>query len=168
MESKRVGLGPRAVALFFDFLAVISLSYLLLTPITWLMEKLNVLSFSIDTTGDAWAAIIYHLWFTALLYSLIEAFVGASPGKMLLGLRAGAADGAKAGPGLKLLRWFLKGIILLIVPPFGLVENEILITAFLVLSVIMFLGVFLALGKSRQTLYDRLSGTAVFRAKNLS
>ena len=168
MENKRVGLGPRAVAVFFDFLAVIILAYALLSPISGFMRSLDFLSFSIDTTGDAWAAIIYHLWFTAVLYSLIEAFVGASPGKMLLGLKVGAAAGRRAGLGRKLLRWFLKGLIFLIVPPFGLVESGIIIYPFLTLSAVTFLGLFFVLGKSRQTLYDRLSGTAVFRAKDLS
>jgi uncharacterized RDD family membrane protein YckC len=168
MESKRVGLGPRAVAVFFDFLAVIILAFVLLAPISGLMQKLGFQGFSIDTSADAWAAIIYHLWFTAVLYSLIEAFAGASPGKMLLGLRVGAAAGRKAGLGRKLLRWFLKGLIFLVVPPFGLVESDIIVYPFLVLSAVTVLGLVLVLGKSRQTLYDQLSGTAIFRTRDLS
>jgi uncharacterized RDD family membrane protein YckC len=87
---------------------------------------------------------------------------------MLLGLRVGAAAGRKAGLGRKLLRWFLKGLIFLVVPPFGLVESDIIVYPFLVLSAVTFLGLVLVLGKSRQTLYDRLSGTAIFRTRDLS
>ncbi len=42
------------------------------------------------------------------LYSLIEAFTGASPGKMALGLKVGLEDGRRAGAGVYARRWAIK------------------------------------------------------------
>ena len=42
------------------------------------------------------------------LYSLIEAFAGASPGKMALGFKVGNEDGRAGDTGLYLMRWAIK------------------------------------------------------------
>jgi len=168
MDSRRVGFGPRAGALLLDFVAVVFIGLFFSFAIKWLMDQLHLLKFSIDTNAAAWAVIIFHLWFTAVVYSILEGLAGASLGKLLLGLRVGRADGRKAGLGRKLLRWLLKGLTLLFIPCFGLIENEFVIYPFLALSLISILGLFLVFGKEKQTLYDRLSGTAVFRRADRS
>lgn len=168
MDSQRVGLGPRAAAFLLDILAVVLIGFFFGFAITWLMDQFHILRFSIDTNAAAWAVIIFHLWFTAIVYSILEGLAGASLGKILLGLTVGRADGQKAGLGRKLLRWLLKGLTLLFVPCFGLIENVFVIYPFLALSLISILGLSLVLGKEKQTLYDRLAGTAVFRRRRPS
>lgn len=102
------------------------------------------------------------------LYSLIEAFTGASPGKMALGLRVGTADGHRGSTALYVKRWAIKysGTLLgllgavpglhifgLVAPPAGF---------------IVFAGCFLALGDKRQALHDLGAVTAVFRKTDLA
>lgn len=101
------------------------------------------------------------------LYSLIEAFTGASPGKMLLKLKIGTADGRRGSPALYVKRWAIKysGSVLgllgaipglhvlgLLAPPAG---------------VVIFVGCFVALGDRRQALHDLGASTAVFRRADL-
>jgi hypothetical protein len=90
MNSQRVGLGLRAVALLLDILAVVLIGLFFGFAITWLMDQFHVLRFSIDTNAAAWGVIIFHLWFTAMVYSILEGL-------------AGTAIFASAGRGLKRL-----------------------------------------------------------------
>jgi hypothetical protein len=52
---------------------------------------------------------------------------------------------------------------LLIIPPFGMTEVEVVVYSFLAVGTISFLGTLLIFGPKKQTLYDRLTKTAVFR-----
>lgn len=45
----------------------------------------------------------------------------------------------------------------------GLTEVEVVVYSFLAVGAISFLGTFLIFGPKKQTLYDRLTKTAVFR-----
>jgi len=102
------------------------------------------------------------------LYSLIEAFTGASPGKMVLGLKVGTAGGRRGWAALYVKRWAIKysGTLLgllgavpglhvlgLLAPPAGLA---------------VFIGCFLVLGDKRQSLHDLGAATAVFRKTDLA
>lgn len=102
------------------------------------------------------------------LYSLIEAFTGASPGKMILGLRAGTDLGRAGSTALYVKRWAIKysGTLLgllgampglhvlgLFAPPAG---------------IIIFIGCFLVLGDKRQALHDLGAATAVFRKADIA
>jgi uncharacterized RDD family membrane protein YckC len=102
------------------------------------------------------------------LYSLIEAFTGASPGKMCLGLRVGTADGRRGSTALYVRRWAIKysgtvmGLLGSTIP--GL---QILGLAAPAAGLIVFVGCFLALGDRRQALHDLGAATAVYRKADL-
>jgi uncharacterized RDD family membrane protein YckC len=101
------------------------------------------------------------------LYSLIEAFTGASPGKMLLKLKVGTADGRRGTLRLYVTRWAIKyaGTLLGLLGAIpGLHVLGLLAPA---AGVIVFVGCFLALGDRRQALHDLGASTAVFRRADL-
>jgi len=101
------------------------------------------------------------------LYSLIEAFSGASPGKMILGLKVGTADGRRGGTALYVKRWAIKysGTLLGLVG--GLPGLHILGLLAPVAGLAIFIGCFLVLGDARQALHDLGATTAVFRKADL-
>jgi uncharacterized RDD family membrane protein YckC len=101
------------------------------------------------------------------LYSLIEAFTGASPGKMFLGLKVGSGDGRRGSPALYVKRWALKysGTLLGLLGAIpGLHVLGLLAPA---AGLVIFIGCFLSLGDRRQALHDLGAATAVFRKADL-
>jgi len=101
------------------------------------------------------------------LYSLIEAFTGASPGKLILGLKAGTADGRRGSPALYVKRWAIKysGTLLGLL---GAVPGlQVLGLMAPVAGIAIFIGCFLVLGDKRQALHDLGAATAVFRKADL-
>ncbi len=104
----------------------------------------------------------------AVLYSLIEAFTGASPGKMIMKLKIGTEDGRTAPLSTYLTRWAVK------------YSSQILgalaiITGISVLSqigslagLVIFVGCFLVLGAKRQAIHDMVARTAVFKKADLA
>jgi uncharacterized RDD family membrane protein YckC len=102
------------------------------------------------------------------LYSLIEAFTGASPGKMLLNLKVGTADGRRGSPALYVRRWAIKysGSVLGLLGAIpGLHVLGLLAPA---AGVVVFVGCFVALGDRRQALHDLGASTAVYRWADLA
>jgi hypothetical protein len=88
----------------------------------------------------AFPIILFTPW---LLFTLIFAVAGASPGKLLLGLRVRDEQGAKVSAGKVSVRYFGKWIS----------------------AIPLFLGFFLAFGNPRrQALHDKLNKTIVVRA----
>ena len=102
------------------------------------------------------------------LYSLIEAVAGASPGKMVLGLRVGTADGRRGGTTLYVKRWAIKycGTLLGLL---GAVPGlQVLGLVAPVAGLAIFVGCFLVLGDKRQALHDLGATSAVFRKTDLA
>ena len=101
------------------------------------------------------------------IYFLVEGMTGLTPGKMMLGLRVGMADGTRAPMPRLLLRYvckhphFVFGVVgLLTFTPFSW------FAAFL--GPISFLGCFAALGERKQALHDLIAGTAVYLKEALA
>jgi uncharacterized RDD family membrane protein YckC len=101
------------------------------------------------------------------LYSLIEAFTGASPGKMVLKLKIGLEDGRNAPLGTYVSRWAVKyagtliGLVALM-PGLALLGTIGSLAGF-----VIFIGCFLVLGDKRQALHDMAAKTAVFNKADL-
>ncbi len=101
------------------------------------------------------------------LYSLIEAFAGASPGKMVLGFKVGNEDGRAGDTGLYLKRWAIKNassVFSMVALFTGLVFLEPIGT---LIGIVMFFGCFLALSDERQALHDKIAKTAIYHKKDL-
>jgi uncharacterized RDD family membrane protein YckC len=102
-----------------------------------------------------------------VVYSLIEAVTGASPGKRILGLQVGTDHGHRGSTPLYLKRWAIKfsGPLLGLLGAIpGLHLLGMLAPA---AGLVIFVGCFLVLGDKRQALHDLGAATAVFRKADL-
>jgi uncharacterized RDD family membrane protein YckC len=170
MET-RIGFGPRLLAALIDAVAISAAGLL---AGSGLARAIGLpLAGTLGDGGSELAALAAVVWTLAglavcvFLYSLIEAFTGASPGKMLLGLKVGLEDGRRAAPAVYALRWAVKfsGSLLGLlgaVPGFYLLG--LLAPA---AGLVVFAGCFFVLGDKRQALHDLAARTAVFRKADL-
>ena len=110
-----------------------------------------------------------------LLYFLIEGIVGASPGKMILGIKVGTADGKEGSISLYLKRWAIKnlpnllgllGVVFGMVGITGLVGIIGIISQ--IIGLVLLIGAFWIFGASKQCLWDKLAGTAIFKRSDLT
>jgi uncharacterized RDD family membrane protein YckC len=102
-----------------------------------------------------------------VLYGLIEAFTGASPGKMVLKLKIGFEDGRNAAVATYFTRWAVKysGTILSFL---GVISGiSLLGTLGSLASFVIFIGCFLVLAEKKQAVHDMAAKTAVFKKADL-
>jgi uncharacterized RDD family membrane protein YckC len=102
-----------------------------------------------------------------VLYGLIEGLVGASPGKMLLGIRIGKDDGSQASVPTLLARYAIKNSAMLLSFVAVIVGVSAIQTLGQVAGLIVGLGCFLVLGSARQALHDKLAKAAVHWKRDL-
>ena len=137
-------------------------------PIVRAEDALGLVKFSsIDTSAEVMAAIILPLWGAAWIYALFEPIVSAAPGKLILGLKIARPGGGKAPFAALLARYLVKNSALFVVLPFGFVDDAVATAAFLILGLTILGGALWGAGPERRTLHDRISGTAVFRRRDL-
>ena len=106
--------------------------------------------------------IILGVALFAILYGLIEAFSGASPGKMLIGMKIANADGTAASIGKFFGRYAIKNVAMLLALASGLTGVAALNTVGGLLGLVVFVGCFFALGSAKQALHDSIVGSAVY------
>ena len=101
------------------------------------------------------------------IYSIIEAFTGASPAKMMLGYKVANADGTGGDTSLYLKRWAIKNAS-------SVFSMLTLVTGFILLKplgsiigFVMFLGCFLAIGVDKQALHDKIAKTAIYNKRDI-
>jgi uncharacterized RDD family membrane protein YckC len=177
--DKRVGFGPRLAAALIDLLIVGVVGFVAGAAIGgilggWIGDALGGPEGAGSSSGAVGAALGAVVGSMAafggfvFLYSLIEAFAGASPGKMLLGLKVGTAAGQRGSTALYARRWAVKysgtWLGLLGAIP-GLQVLGLLAPA---AGLAIFVGCFLVLGDKRQALHDLGAATAVFHATDLA
>lgn len=97
-----------------------------------------------------------------VVYNLIEGFTGASPGKMLLGIKIGNADGTTAELSTLLYRYAIKNVGLLSGSLGFAVGISVLRSLSGLLGLIVFVGYFFAFGVAKQALHDVIAKTAVY------
>ena len=171
MFSNRIGFGPRLGAALLDILFTI----LLCTPILMFGAGAGLAaSLGLDSMMDGEqtealallgvsAGMIGSILICGLLgtvYTLIEAFTGASPGKRVMGMQIAKADGTAGDTSLYLLRWALKNS--------GSILNYILPMIAGLVSTVFFFGCFAALGEKRQALHDIIAKSAVYKKADIT
>lgn len=115
----------------------------------------------------AMAGFLVAMTLVGLLYPVIEGVTGWSPGKRVLGLQIGTADGEPAPLKLLLGRSAIKNSTA-VAGFVGTVTGIGLFTGLSgLLALVVFVGCFMTLMASRQALHDRIAGTAVFKADAL-
>ena len=177
--EKRVGFGPRFAAALIDMGVVAVVGFVAGATIGGLLGRgigsaLGGASADGASSGAAIGAAVGAVLGAVaafggfvFLYSLVEAFTGASPGKMALGLKVGLEDGRRAGTGVYARRWAIKysGTLLGLLAALPGLQIVGLIAP--VAGVVVFAGCFLVLGDKRQALHDMAAKTAVFRKSDL-
>ncbi|MEC9091865.1 MAG: RDD family protein [Planctomycetota bacterium] len=105
-------------------------------------------------------------WLIFSLAAMIwETFGGLSIGKLLLGLQVSRADGTVASLGTTVMRALIKFQFTYIGLLAVLTGLGILIPISGILAFVLFVGIFFVFGVSRQTFWDRLSGSSVITKK---
>ena len=101
------------------------------------------------------------------LYNLIEGFAGASPGKMILGLKIANQDGSEADIKTYMIRWALKNSS-------GILSFLTILTSITFFNTIgssfgfaFFVGCFFILCENKQGFHDMISKTAVYRNRDI-
>lgn len=98
-----------------------------------------------------------------VVFMLIEGFTGATPGKMILGIKVKNADGSDAGMGSLLLRTVLKNISVVMPVLAGVTGVAILGQIGSYGGLAIFVGCFFVLGAKRQAFHDMIGKTAVYK-----
>lgn len=171
MFTNRIGFGPRLGATLLD----IVFTLLLCAPVLVLgagagiaaalgldammgAEESEAFALMGVTAGMIGSILVCGLF--ATLYTLIEAFTGASPGKRAMGLQVAHADGSQGNTQLYLLRWALKNS--------GSLLNFLLPAISSLVSLVFFFGCFAALGEKRQALHDIIAKSAVYKKADIT
>jgi len=95
------------------------------------------------------------------LYSTIEIFTAASPGKMCVSLKIAGVYSYQARTGTLLARWAMKNTPWLLKIASIVTGSELLGWAGVAVGVALVAGFFLALRPEGQTVLDRIAGTVV-------
>jgi uncharacterized RDD family membrane protein YckC len=178
VNEKRVGFGPRLGAALIDIVAVMILGGVFGGMLGSLLG-LGTGALAGAATGEAGAAaaggliggvigMMAGMYIMSVLYGLIEAFKGASPGKMILKLQIAMADGQRAPLSVYLTRWAVKNIGALLGTLGLLTGLGFLKTLGSLGGFVIFIGCFMVLGVSRQAIHDLAAKTAVFNKADLS
>lgn len=107
------------------------------------------------------------MYLMMFVFMIIEAFTGATPGKMILGIKIANADATSASTGSLLTRAALKNIGVLLAIVAGLTGVAIIATLGSLGGLAIFIGCFFVLGDKRQGFHDMIGKTAVFNKKDI-
>jgi len=180
---KRIGFLPRLGAAVLDWIFGGIFSGVLSTFLAFLglgaggamglaIDDLAEMEGALEAAGigagiGALIGLISGLVIGYFLYSLIEAFTGASPGKMVLGFKVGNDDGRTGNTNLYLKRWVVKNassVFSILALVTGLVFLQPLGS---LIGIVMFFGCFLALSAECQALHDKIAKTAIYNKQDL-
>ena len=181
--KKRTGFGPRLGAFIIDSIIISLLASLLMSII---METTfnaffqghlteSILKGEALKSGSAAAEAYREMLRISLfiahfstLYMIIEAFTGATPGKMILGLKIGTQEGKSGDMWLYFPRYLIKNCSVLIDLAGRITGITLLGTIGGFAGMVVFFGCFYVLGEKKQALHDIIAKTAVFRKHDLS
>jgi uncharacterized RDD family membrane protein YckC len=181
---ERIGFGPRLVSSLLDTFIMLTIipiiagslastkaaDFLIQKGMDVLKADDNALEMIEKTMGEYfnfYLILIALLTTFGIVYNLIEGFFGASPGKMIMGLKVANADGSKGDVNLFMKRWFIKNanavlVIINLIVAHALIENIASM-----IGLVIFFGCFAVLGNKKQALHDTLANTAVYKKKEI-
>ncbi len=180
--EKRVGFGPRLGAFIIDSFVITILASILMAL---LMEntfsafiKGQLTEAIMNTAGnhhftpqeayDEMMRVSLFIAHFSTLYMITEAFFGATPGKMILGIKIGTQDGKAGDIWVYFPRFAIKnGSVLLEL--IGRISGFTFLNSIAGLAgMVILFGCLFILGEKRQALHDTLARTAVFRKNDLN
>lgn len=177
----RQGFGLRFAAAFIDFviLWVISTVILHYSDFNSLINEFNEILKEAQSDPEMFNEamdfffnniMFYYLFSTifTLCYYLTEVLLAGSPGKLILRLRIGTSEGRPANYDKLLVRFLVKHSFYIILIISLLTKNTILYLLTFLVFIIVFIGFFFILSQKKQALHDLMSGTAVFKSKDIN
>ena len=181
-SQERIGFGKRLLALIIDTIlssiAGFALSLFAESSLLELFYNPSQLNDSVATfenlssglgnTMQEFFKVIAGIGVIGFLIMIMEGLTGQTPGKMLLGIKNGNQDGSNASTSTLFIRTLLKNISSVL--SFVAVTSSISIIGTIgsFLGFIIFIGCFFTLGKSKQSIHDLISKTAVYNKSELS
>lgn len=159
----RVGFGRRLGAFLIDYL-IFSLIFTIVLFVTGKMDELMSIgasgSFDLEEIMSASQSIAPLVLTLSLIYYSLEAFIGATLGKLTLGIKIASAD-QKPAPIQKLLIRYLIKNVNTVLSAIGLAV-AFLGTIGSLLGFVVFIGYFFIFGQKKQGFHDMIAGTAVY------
>ena len=181
-SQERIGFGKRLLALIIDTIlssiAGFALSLFAESSLLELFYNPSQLNDSIATfenlssgfgnTMQEFFKVIAGIGVIGFLIMIMEGLTGQTPGKMLIGIKNGNQDGSNASTSTLFIRTLIKNISSVL--SFVAVTSSLSIIGTIgsFLGFIIFIGCFFTLGKSKQSIHDLISKTAVYNKSDLS
>ncbi|PKL78154.1 MAG: hypothetical protein CVV25_12545 [Ignavibacteriae bacterium HGW-Ignavibacteriae-4] len=165
----RVGFGRRLGAFIIDFIfnSIIGFIVMLATGVfseILLIENPlnNIDKITLIIQDSSMIAVVI-----GLIYYSMEVLLGASIGKMLLGIKIASSDRSEASTSQLLNRYLLKHSNSILSVLGILLSIHLLQGLSSIIIVIIIIGFFFTLGSKRQALHDMLTNTAVYYKDNI-
>lgn len=177
----RQGFGLRFAAVLIDFVILWLITTLIMqfSDFNELINQFNEILKEAQTDPDMLKEamdfffeniMFYYLFSTlfTLCYYLTEVLLEGSPGKLILRLRIGSADGQHPEYGKLIIRFIIKHSFYLVLILSLLTKNTLLYLLTFVVFVIIAIGFLFVFSYKRQALHDIIAGTAVYKLKDLN
>jgi len=176
----RQGFGLRFAAILIDFaiLWLITTAIMQFSDFNELINQFNEILKEAQTDPDMlneamdffFENIMFYYLFSTLFtlcYYLTEVLLAASPGKLILRLRIGTADAEHSDYGKLIIRFLIKHSFYLVLILSLLTKNTLLYLLTFIVFIVVAIGFLFVFSYKRQALHDLISGTAVYKLKDL-
>jgi uncharacterized RDD family membrane protein YckC len=173
-EIHRADFSTRLGAYLLDFLFMIIFISVLVFFIA--VISINAINESASANGRdpvfdgilaSFLSIIWSIIIGAALYALLEAFTGASLGKMVVGIKIGTQDAKTAPVGRYLVRALIKNFQFVLLILTAYTYDSVFLRLNDIYSVFFIVSCLVALGADRLALHDKMTGTAVYKKRDL-
>ncbi len=176
----RQGFGLRFAAVLIDFVILWLITTLIMqfSDFNELINQFNEILKEAQTDPDMLKEamdfffeniMFYYLFSTlfTLCYYLTEVLLAGSPGKLILRLRIGTADAQHSDYGKLIIRFLIKHSFYLVLIISLLTKNTTLYLLTFLVFLVVAIGFLFVFSYKRQALHDIISGTAVYKLKDL-
>ncbi len=178
--ASRTGFGKRFAAALIDFLIVIII-ILLVYNATGFFESATILGEQVQESATDVAAIeeltnsfmadnmsnFYFSYILILVFFSLEILIGATVGKLILGIQIADSNRRKASTTKLLTRYLIKNSASFISVIWLLTNISLINTLSTIVSIALIIGFFFVLSQKRQAFHDMLADTAVFNRHDI-
>jgi len=161
----RVGFGRRLFAFILDYIIYTLIFLVALVLSGKINDVVNIASMGtldINEITEISKSILPLALIVSLIYYSLEAFIGATLGKLTLGIKIGNLNRENATINQLLLRYSIKNINVLL-SLIGLIPALSFLNSIgSLLGIIVFIGYFFIFSEKKQALHDKIANTAVY------
>ncbi|NLO18988.1 MAG: RDD family protein [Ignavibacteria bacterium] len=176
----RIGFGKRFLAFFIDSL-IITIIILFVYNATGFFDSATIFAEEIKefaTNPLAFEEVLeeffednlsnfYFAYIISLAFFSLEIMVGASLGKLILGIQIADSNRRPASAAKLLKRYLIKHLVSIVSIVWLLTRISFINSFSSIVGVTIFIGYFFALSQKKQTFQDMIAGTAVFDKRDI-